>query len=173
MKSYLEYLIEKQLGELNDNFYKWFGNSKVVDDRGNPLVVYHGSNSKFDTFKRSKSIGNHGEIDQIKGIYFTDDIEGASWYSLTDDDRFLKSVYISIKNPYTVTDYKELKENLKFNYLSDVDNILINKGYDGLIIEKGFYSNGLHKLFLVFSPNQIKSIYNIGTWDMNDINIYK
>jgi len=25
------------------NFWKWFGNSKVVDNQGRPLVVYHGS----------------------------------------------------------------------------------------------------------------------------------
>lgn len=32
IKEYREYL--------NDNFWNWFGDSKVVDDKGNPLVVY-------------------------------------------------------------------------------------------------------------------------------------
>ena len=44
-------------------FFNWFGNwtdpeatnvSKVVDENGEPLVVYHGSTSKFDTFDISK-----------------------------------------------------------------------------------------------------------------------
>jgi hypothetical protein len=33
----------EQFTKLNDNFYKWFGNSKVVDKRGKPMVMYHGS----------------------------------------------------------------------------------------------------------------------------------
>lgn len=32
------------------NFWQWFGDSKAVDDEGRPLVVYHGTNAKFDTF---------------------------------------------------------------------------------------------------------------------------
>lgn len=34
-----KYLIERKLPRLNDNFWKWFGNSKVVDKNGNPLIV--------------------------------------------------------------------------------------------------------------------------------------
>lgn len=29
--------------EALENFYRWFGDSKVVDEQGRPLVVYHGS----------------------------------------------------------------------------------------------------------------------------------
>lgn len=32
-------------------FRKWFGDSKVVDAEGNPLVVYHGTNQDFVEFK--------------------------------------------------------------------------------------------------------------------------
>lgn len=35
----------------NPNFKRWFGDSKVVDSNGEPLVVYHGTNQDFDTFK--------------------------------------------------------------------------------------------------------------------------
>lgn len=31
------------MGKKNDRFDKWFGNSKVVDSSGLPLIVYHGS----------------------------------------------------------------------------------------------------------------------------------
>ena len=31
------------------NFKSWFGRSKIVDKSGKPLVVYHGSNSKFSS----------------------------------------------------------------------------------------------------------------------------
>jgi hypothetical protein len=40
-------------------FKKWFGKSKVVDDNGEPLVVYHGTPeggfSEFDLSKSGKS----------------------------------------------------------------------------------------------------------------------
>ena len=51
-----------QTEEAVRNFYKWFGDSKVVDDQGRPLVVYHGTNKEFDTFIPSE--GHYG-----KGIY--------------------------------------------------------------------------------------------------------
>ena len=39
---------------LNQNFWKWFGNSKVVDKQGNPLVVYHGGAIGIKKFNKSK-----------------------------------------------------------------------------------------------------------------------
>jgi CTP:molybdopterin cytidylyltransferase MocA len=53
-------------------FKDWFGASMVVDADGQPLVVYHGTASDFDTFKPSKD-GQYG-----KGIYFWDDPKRAS-----------------------------------------------------------------------------------------------
>ena len=47
------------------NFYRWFGDSKVVDQQGRPMVVYHGTSAKFDTFDKSKS----------DGFWFTDNID--------------------------------------------------------------------------------------------------
>jgi ADP-Ribosyltransferase in polyvalent proteins len=34
----------------SDAFKSWFGASKVVDEQGNPLVVYHGTTADFDAF---------------------------------------------------------------------------------------------------------------------------
>ena len=39
------------LNEIKKNDFKsWFGNSKVVDKNGKPLVVYHGSQNKIGKF---------------------------------------------------------------------------------------------------------------------------
>ena len=35
-------------------FREWFGNSKVVDESGKPLVVYHGTSGDFDVFRPSR-----------------------------------------------------------------------------------------------------------------------
>ncbi|GMO61865.1 MAG: hypothetical protein Ta2D_08040 [Rickettsiales bacterium] len=59
-------------------FKKWFGDSKVVDKKGKPLVVYHGSGGEndikiFDSNKTSEF--------NAKGIYFTDNENVATQYS--------------------------------------------------------------------------------------------
>jgi hypothetical protein len=40
-------------------FYNWFGDSKVVDEQGRPLVMYHNTTKEFDAFSREK-IGTSG-----------------------------------------------------------------------------------------------------------------
>lgn len=52
-------------------FQKWFGDSKVVDDQGNPLVVYHGTTADFDVFN--------------VGSFFTQNPSEASAYTFSRD----------------------------------------------------------------------------------------
>jgi replication initiation and membrane attachment protein DnaB len=52
-----------------ENFKRWFGDSKVVDAQGKPLVVYHGTERDFDAFKVGSALG------WGRGIYFTDNQE--------------------------------------------------------------------------------------------------
>lgn len=42
-----------------DNFRRWFGASQVIDERGEPLVVYHATDADFDAFEYSEDIGFH------------------------------------------------------------------------------------------------------------------
>lgn len=169
----LKKIIETTISEyLNDNFWKWFGNSKIKD--GNkPLLLYHGTKSNFNVFKPSKSIGNQGETDQIEGMYFTDNRDAASFFSIGDDDNFIKPVFLSLKNPYITNNNNDLKNELKITKLSDVNKTLTKMGYDGLIMKNGFYAKGApFILYLAFYPNQIKFVNNDGTWDINDDNIF-
>jgi len=86
----------------------------------------------------------------------------------------MKTVFLSIKNPYFVEGNNILKKELNITKLSEVTEKLKSLGYDGLIMESGFYAKGgPFKLILAFYPNQIKSVENNGSWDMNDDNIYK
>lgn len=43
-----------------ENFYKWFGDSKMVDSQNRPLVCYHISSKKIDVFN-SSPFGKMGE----------------------------------------------------------------------------------------------------------------
>lgn len=56
-------------------FKRWFGNSKVVDANGEPLVVYHGTTGDFTIFDPSRA---NPESDFGSGIYFTNTQEDVS-----------------------------------------------------------------------------------------------
>lgn len=156
-------------------FYEWFGDSKVVDEQGRPLVVYHGTKSEFDTFDKSKQKRSlYG-----KGFYFTDTIEWAkqfispiSWKNIKDNDKRVMPLYLSMKKPYITdkmnNDAQELQE----------------QGYDGIIV-KNYDTKYLvdnpdadietapvkDTTYIAFEPNQIKSTSNRGTYSESD-NIY-
>lgn len=74
-------------------FKKWFGDwendsenaSKVVDENGEPLVVYHGTPNNFDEFKVTNRIISGYGIKEY-GIYFTDSILTAKEYSSKSED---------------------------------------------------------------------------------------
>ena len=58
-------------------FKRWFGDSKVVDADGKPLVVYHGTTSDFESFDREKvKTGVLGH-----GFYFASRPESTRTYS--------------------------------------------------------------------------------------------
>ena len=52
----------------NPNFKWWFADSKVVDDNGEPLVVYHGTNADFNIFDKEKfGLWDNGSKFRITG----------------------------------------------------------------------------------------------------------
>lgn len=183
-----EYLSERHLikegVKLNDNFWKWFGESEAIDDNGNPIVFYHGS----DRNKRFKKF--HDDMP----IWFTD-YEGYAKAFTTNKGKIFK-VFLRIENPLYVGPIDGIANDKKINYLSELTNINSNilkdilkesngvnlfnitnsirfkkivedMGYDGLEAKEG---GGL-TTYAVFKSNQIKSIKNDGSWDINDDNI--
>jgi hypothetical protein len=67
-------------------FKNWFKDSKVVDENGKPMVVYHGTNATFNSF-------NEGGL----GNYFTNDRLTAETYGNKS-----KEVYLSLQNPFII-----------------------------------------------------------------------
>jgi len=167
-----EYLNEQKDVEsnLNNNFSKWFGNSKVIQNN-TPIIVYHGtsSNEDFDRFDKSK-IGynfHYSKGRNIGGFFFTDLKHKAS-------NGIIKEVYLKLEKPLII-ELKDWNES-EVDYYTATDNfdigssnyfdIVDEKNYDGIIIKTPRGS-----LYVVLEPNQIKSIYNDGSWDINDDNI--
>jgi len=139
-------------------FKEWFGDSKVVDSAGNPLVVYHGTPVDFAEFDLSKtwlsSLGDSGGL----GAFFTRDPREASHYA-GDRSGQVMPVYLALKNPYTITASDPLRykiTNSKRDAIA-VRKQLESEGYDGAITYQGEY--------VAFRSEQIKSaIGNVGTF---------
>lgn len=86
-----EYLEGKQNITQTPAFKKWFGNSKVVDENGKPLVVYHGSEDEKYIFEPFSHFGTEAAArERIK--------------SITDKRGFIHPVYLSAANIIRVSD---------------------------------------------------------------------
>lgn len=77
----------KEDGEVKTNsqaFKDWFGDSKVVDEDGEPLVVYHGTTADFEAFDREKA---NPESDLGSGFYFSNTVDdvGANYAGFGPD----------------------------------------------------------------------------------------
>ena len=81
-------------------FKRWFGDSKVVDAQGKPLVVYHGTRRAFSVFAKGKP---RGALGNPEGIYFTSDRREAEQFAEDvdggmDEKSRIVPVYLSIKS---------------------------------------------------------------------------
>lgn len=153
------------------NFWKWFGDSKVVDDQGRPLVVYHGTEAEFDTFE---SIPNMERIFTAKDRFFAD------MYG-----RNIMPMYSKIVNPLNV-DFKGQNAftNLKVGEyqsegIEDIARYAREQGYDGVIaknVKDYGYRTGKTELttdeYIPFESKQLKSVDNRGTYSEKTGNIY-
>ena len=73
---------------VRDNFSRWFGKSKAVDDNGTPLRLFHGTACDFDAFQHA----DHG-------LFFTQQADAASAYAMGSaegDDARVLPVYLRL-----------------------------------------------------------------------------
>jgi ADP-Ribosyltransferase in polyvalent proteins len=150
---------------LNDAFWRWFGNSKIVDAQGQPLQVYHGTASSDITsfmphggeeelagFLKAKA-GNQpfGFMNFRSGSFFSPDPDYAGHYT-TEHTGLMYPVYIKAENPVyidQITGAKSLGER---------------KTPDALVM----HESGKINEIAIIDPRQVKSVFNRGTWDAND-----
>jgi len=172
--------IEIKAKTLSNSFKQWFGESKVVDENGEPLVVYHGTNNTFSEFKVTGSNDSVGRYGAMFGSLAAAELRKSMFKEGTIMPTFLKLI-----NP------KEFGNLQVFNEIN-YDNVFEGSareswkkmGFDGLIID---YRNSKADLdvmrrvkiydylgdeYVVFEPNQIKSIFNTGVFNRYSDNIY-
>lgn len=183
-------------------FRAWFGDSKVVDADGKPLVVYHGTSADFEAFQISGRTG---------AIWATQDPTTADRFASGDlkrpgDVPNVMPLYLSLQRPFDTANpptelFGELKTlltpewagkrqaktiqqsfdadwaNGDFSSILGINNgfitdrvreFLLSRGIDG-VIARNF--DGSVRAYAAFSPNQIKSIFNRGTFDPTNPNM--
>lgn len=148
-----------------ESFKNWFGDwendpanaSKVVDENGEPLVVYHGTDEIFNIFDKTKGRANM----DIQGSFFSPYKIDAQGYG-----KNVYPVFLNIKNPANENvGYKTLNKYQGQNGAGiKAREDLIKQGYDGV--------NNENTEYVVFDSKQIKSINNRGSFDRNNPDIY-
>lgn len=119
----------------------YFKNTKVVDDNGKLLVVYHGSKSIFTVFDTER-IGLNGS-QEGQGIYFTDNKDFAEGYS--DGKGQLLEGYLNIQKPLSdseVTLTRKEVEQIIRKVDPSGDDLLANYYYDSR-----YYGTDKHDLW--------------------------
>ena len=164
-------------------FKNWFGDwekdpqnaSKVVDENGEPRVVYHGTYGDFTVFDKAK-IGSATDYGLWgRGFYFTN-MENTPYGNKK------LALFLNIRNPFIFNDYKSAEEigdylNIWDGNFHEDDRFGIfrpyatgaaqiadsaqERGHDGLMVVLGKWTE-----YIAFEPNQIKSATdNRGTFD--------
>ena len=147
-------------------FKNWFGDwendkrnaSKVRDENGEPLVVYHGSDANFDTFDRTKSRTNM----DIQGSFFSPWELDAQGYGPN-----VRAFFLNIRKPANEGQgYKALRKYQGQNGAGiKAREDLTAQGFDGV--------NNENEEYIAFEATQIKdaSGRNVG-FDTESGNIY-
>ena len=132
--------------------------SKIVDENGEPMVVYHGSDADFDVFDKTKGRANM----DIQGMFFSPWELDSKGYGAN-----VRAFFLNIRKPANEGQcYKALNRHKGKNGAGvKAREDLITAGFDGV--------NNSDEEFIAFEPNQIKSATdNNGAFSPDDANIY-
>lgn len=184
-------------GTETKEFKEWFGDSKVVDSDGKPLVAYHGTIKNIEQFrtkyaavgkprpywlgdlgawfatKAQSGEGDPGDEQFVAGS-FTENrhaIVGAP--DEYKEGANVMPVYLSIKNPLEVWDYNELLEaRSDEGSTQKLRRYLEKQGFDGIVVRNSDTDGSvIRDDWIAFHPHQIKSVFNKGTWSKADPHI--
>ena len=157
---------------LNDNFFKWFGDSKIVDTNNQPMIMYHRSRCKelFSEFRLENVEKNPYNVDY--GIFFVNAHYSNSISYIADGLEYY--VFLKMVNPFYIFDFNNQPYDMLGQLLVFIDvskpycEELKSKGYDGIIIKSNHYDQ-----YVAFDPKQIKSVENNGDYKLTTNDIFK
>lgn len=176
-------------------FQRWFGDSKVVDAEGKPLVIYHGTNQAITAFDPAK-IGTRDAGFFGSGFYFTPDEGQALDYADTavedtgEGEAVAMPLYASLQNPFiwdmsdagadatraALASFGIKRDSVRGNSAAlgnakereTFNRAVRAAGFDGVIVRD---EDGVQEV-VAFESTQIKSATgNRGTYDPADPSI--
>ena len=157
-------------------FKEWFGDwennheeaSKVVDENGEPLVVYHGTNSQWTTYNPNLFGSATDEGYYGKGLYLSSVKGKAMQYGN------IMELFVNMRNPFIVgiDNTLDMDESTRrgeivnmFNRENAPDEL---KQYDGVLYSG---TEGKFEEIVVPTANQVKSATNnVGTYSRTNDN---
>jgi hypothetical protein len=158
------------------------GGNKIVGEDGNPIKLFHGTQSEFDEYQFPSFFGDvqyatEGGAEMamggIKAVFFSSNKDSATTYSQLDKSKksFVKEAYVSMQNPIVIDakgknwtgrvadDYK-----LALKQIKDGAKNKDGKPYDGVIVKNVIDSASdkphVGDVYMVTDP---KKIYNLDT----------
>lgn len=159
-------------------FKEWFGDwennpenaSKVVDENGEPMVVYHGTFNEFNTFEKNR-LGENTDFN-ASDENFAKTAHIGFWFNDKKIDfyKYHKAAFLNMKEPLEYSSLASLSEDLSNYNQAETFVEDISSSYDSIILlnDEEFGS----KSYVAFYPNQIKSAtentgtFNAGTDDI-------
>ena len=191
---------EGKKAPITEAFKRWFGDSKVVDKNGEPLMVYHGTVARpmrdgqmlgdiaaFDRMITTKF--RKPSIDTVGSWFSTNPGEGgAGMYAGAGEGSVIYPAYLSIKNPQVTTFQLMASRARKLHNGKDdgrpigAEEVeayrtwLKSMGKDGIKIEgsgnEGSTEFDNQVAWIALEPTQIKSATgNIGTYDAGNADV--
>ena len=151
---------QKALSAEQEAFFK---DSKVRDENGNLLTVYHGTDNEFNSFDLSK-VGTNFIQSMDGGFFFTNNKKSASSYG-----KNIKEVHLNIVKPLIIDQFEngdfyynasEIYDMHRADYLQEAKT----NDNDGIIIK---HKNG--NLYVTFDSNQVKLTDNLSPTSSLDI----
>ncbi len=197
-----EVMAERDARRITDTpaFRRWFGDSKVVDAQGNPLVVYHGTQRAAEGIDRFDAGATYWGAKAAKeSVHWFTSSAGlasnyANWISnpdpaIVNGNPTVYPVYVALKNPARLEDLYAVtkKDPQEAPYDARVIRALKKKGFDGIMWTANEYTGGMvgqdnpgqladteinDVTVIAFYPEQIKSaIGNSGAFDPSNPSI--
>lgn len=156
------------------NFWRWFGDSKVVDERGRPTVVYHGGPAGIESFDINKA---SADARYGKAFYFARKKEDADFHMgiRTANKGETRAYYLKIENPAYVDD--RVAADTQAQAEVGPDNVakvveraqeIIREKHDGIVNVYRSDSVADATEFAVFDSKNVKRTDNLGTWSPED-----
>lgn len=114
-----------------DKIIRWFGESKIVDKKKRPMILYHGTENSFEKFDKDKIGSNSGNKGFLgKGFYFTKELWKAKAYG------DVIHAYLRIENPFVINGKLNKKTVDIINKVSDT--YAFEEGDDYTAVYNGF-----------------------------------